>query len=335
MTGKDALRRFSLLVGRRNLYRVSRFLMYAARGDVANDSAMNGERITQDTALRASAPPATIFDVGANVGEWSASLLEAARNLHVSVSVHAFEPCSETFKILSERLANSPELTLVNKACSQRDGTATMHVYGSGAGTNSLGEPVDGRIATTEEVQITSIDLYCKENAISKIDLVKIDAEGHDFQVISGASEMLDRQAIRILQFEYNFRWIACRSYLRDAFGLLNAKGYKIGKLTGSQVEFYPNWHWDLENWAEGNYIACAEQDMSRFQRREPAWLQHPVQEGEDDHFNFHGTKRIVSEKALPQLSRNSSRYGSCRSAHDRQCGPPLLQDSSRIYPER
>jgi len=273
MTGKDTLRRFSLLVGRRNLYRASRFLMRTARGDVANDPAVNGERTTQEAALRVSVPPVTIFDVGANMGEWSASLLESAHNQHVNV--HAFEPCSETFALLSERLASSPEVTLVNKACSQQAGTATMYVFGAGAGTNSLGEPVDGRIATKEEVQVTTIDLYCKHNNIGKIDLLKIDAEGHDFQVISGASEMLDRVAIRFLQFEYNFRWIACRSYLRDAFELLTAKGYRIGKLTGAQVEFYPSWHWELENWTEGNYVACREQDMHCFSRREPAWLQH------------------------------------------------------------
>ncbi len=279
MTGKDTLRRFSLLVGRKNLYRASRFLMYAARGDVGNDPAMNGERTAQEAALRASVSPVTVFDIGANIGEWSADLLEVAHNLDVRVSVHAFEPCSGTFDILFERLANSPELTLVNMACSQQAGTGTMHVYGNGAGTNSLGEPVDGRIATTEQVQITTVDLYCKTNAISKVDFLKIDAEGHDFQVISGASEMLGRQAIRFLQFEYNFRWIACRSYLRDAFALLNAKGYRVGKLTGPQIEFYPNWHWELENWAEGNYIACAEQDMRCLPRRDPEWLQHAVQQ--------------------------------------------------------
>ena len=274
MITQKVLRWFSLLIGRRNLYRASRFLMYAARGDVSNDPMMNGERTTQTIALSTSVSPATVFDIGANVGDWTASLLEASRKLRVSASVHAFEPCAETFEMLSQRFADSADVTLVNKACSQHAGTGTMHVYGGGAGTNSLGEPLDDRDAKTEEVQITTVDLYCKVKSIEKIDLLKIDAEGHDFQVISGASETLDRHAVRILQFEYNHRWIGCRNYLRDAFSLLNAKGYAIGKLTGSQVEFYPHWHWELENWTEGNYVACLERDMGCFSRREPAWLQ-------------------------------------------------------------
>ena len=148
-----------------------------------------------------------------------------------------------------------------------------MHVYGSGFGTNSLSEPIDDHGAVSEEVQLTTIDLHCKINAIEIIDLLKIDAEGHDFEVIAGASEMLDRGAIRILQFEYNQRWLGSRNYLRDVFSFLTPKGYMIGKLSGSHVEFYPHWRWELETYTEGNYVACSEHDMRNFRCSEPNWL--------------------------------------------------------------
>lgn len=274
MTAKEALRKCSLLIGRKNLYRASRFLMYAARGDFGNDLTVNGERMTQSAALRTSTSPATILDIGAHLGEWTASLLEISSALQIPARVHAFEPCTETFTRLSARFGGSPQVTLVNKACSQHAGVASMHVYSEGGGgTNTLADPLDAREGETEEVQLTTVDLYCKENAIKVIDLLKIDAEGHDLQVISGASGMLDRQAVRILQFEYNHRWIGSRVYLRDAFSLLIPKGYVIGKLTGSLVEFYPQWHWELENWTEGNYIACSPGSMQHFRRQEPTWI--------------------------------------------------------------
>jgi FkbM family methyltransferase len=175
---------------------------------------------------------------------------------------------------LSERLGNMPNIALNNKACSRQAGTAMMNVYGSGAGTNTLGEPIDGRSAVSEEVQLITVDLYCKSNKIEKIDLLKIDAEGHDYEVIAGAVEMLDRQAVRILQFEYNFRWIGCRNYLRDVFTFLVPKGYVIGKLVGrSSIQFYPHWQWELETWAEGNYIACRKSDLQHFHSSECDWL--------------------------------------------------------------
>lgn len=272
---KEVLRRSLLLVGRRRLYRASRFLMRATRGDVANCQSINGERTVQTVALRTSVSSSTIFDVGANVGNWTASLLEIAESVGIGARVHAFEPCAGTFARLSERFGKSPQISLINRACSRHAGIATMHVYGSGAGTNSLVDPIDDLKAAVEEVQLTTIDLYCQNNAINAIDLLKIDAEGHDFEVMCGASEMLNRQAVRILQFEYNQRWIGCRNYLRDVFSFLTPKGYAIGKLTGSAVEFYPGWHWELENWWEGNFIACAEHDMRQFPCRKPTWLDY------------------------------------------------------------
>jgi FkbM family methyltransferase len=273
---KDALRQCSLLVGPRDLYRISRFLMYAARGEVENtpfDPLLNGEGMMQTVSLRTAVSPAIILDVGANVGDWTASLLEVSDDIRIQTQVHAFEPCSGTFEQLSERLKNMPSVTLVNAACSRQAGTAMMHVYGRGAGTNTLAEPIDGRITLSEEVQLITVDSYCESNKIEKIDLLKIDAEGYDYEVIAGAGEILDRQAVRMLQFEYSQRWIGCRNYLRDVFTFLTPKGYIIGKLIGSSIQFYPYWQWELETWAEGNYIACLKSELQHFRRSEPDWL--------------------------------------------------------------
>jgi FkbM family methyltransferase len=262
--------------------------MRAARGDVANDPALNGEHFVQRVALRISAPCATIFDVGANVGNWTAAVLEAAHGLQVPLSVHAFEPSHETFAQLTDRARNWPDVTLNNQACSRYAGAATMHVRGRGLGTNSLVEPIDAEDTFKQEVELTTIDLYCATRAIKTIDLFKIDAEGLDFDVIVGASRMFDERAIRILQFEYNQRWIGARNYLRDVFSFLRPKGYEIGKLTGSHVEFYPYWQWEMENYAEGNYIACSRPDMQQFHPRGPVWLtfnrdDHPRPKAQSD----------------------------------------------------
>ena len=264
--------------------------MRAARADVSNDLVSNGEKFVQAIALQSNARPVTVFDVGANVGCWTDSLVKSAHSLQVPVSVHAFEPCHAPFAELSERISSWPEVSLNNEACSRRAGAATMHVYGSGSGTNSLAEPLDSSSATSEDVRLTTIDLYCETNSIGMIDLLKIDAEGHDFEVIVGASEMLDRQAVRFIQFEYNQRWIGSRNYLRDAFAFLNPKGYTIGKLTGSHVEFYPYWQWELENYVEGNYIACFRHDMVKFDPCEPAWLSFS-----EDNFSGPRTPRVDS----------------------------------------
>jgi FkbM family methyltransferase len=247
--------------------------MYTARGDVENSPRSNGESMVTTVALGTAASPATIFDVGANVGDWTANLLEISDTIQIQTRVHAFEPCLGTFSQLAERLGRNSSVILINKACSRRAGTAIMHVLESGAGTNSLADSIDDRRTVSEEVQLTTIDLYCEANNIEIIDLLKIDAEGHDFEVIAGASDMLDRHAVRILQFEYNQRWIGNRNYLRDVFLFLIPKGYIIGKLIGSRVECYRYWQWELETWAEGNYVVFTQRDAQHFHCYESAWL--------------------------------------------------------------
>jgi hypothetical protein len=87
--------------------------------------------------------------------------------------------------------------------------------------------------------------------------LVKVDAEGHDLAVLRGSSRLFADQRISIAQFEYNHRWVYSRSFLCDAFELLQPLGYRVGKLTPLGVEFYPSWDPDLETFIEGNYVAC------------------------------------------------------------------------------
>jgi len=86
---------------------------------------------------------------------------------------------------------------------------------------------------------------------------------------------MLPAHSIDIVQFEYNQRWIGCRNYLRDVFTFLIPRGYIIGKLVGSSIQFSPYWQWELETWAEGNYIACLNSELKYFQRSEPDWLSY------------------------------------------------------------
>jgi FkbM family methyltransferase len=273
MTFRRLALRSSLLVGRRNVYRLSRFLIMGARGDVPNDPRTNGELLVQEIAMKLALSPAVVIDVGANRGDWTASLLN--RSNGIKVTVHAFEPCRETYELLARRTRESAwsNVLAVQQACSRSPGAAKMSVHGPGAGTNTLAELIEPANVTVEDVGLTSIDAYCRTNGVKYVDLLKIDAEGWDFEVIAGASQMLGKHLIRLLQFEYNRRWIGARNYLRDAFLLLSPMGYKIGKLVGNAVEFYPRWHWELETYREGNYLACTEEVAARFPQRRPNWL--------------------------------------------------------------
>jgi FkbM family methyltransferase len=254
-------------VGRRHVVRAARFVLRRACLDVPNDMRTNGELFLQRCTL-AFSPPGQIhlIDVGANVGRWSCAMVAAARQAGRldDIDLHAFEPSSFTFVHLSEALSEH-SVTLSQIALSERPGFSTLHVVMPGAGTNSLhGSARSSAGATTEKVATTTLDAYAARAGLERITLVKIDTEGHDLAVLRGARRLLTEQRIVIAQFEYNHRWVDARSYLRDAFDLLQPLGYRLGKVTPRGVEFYSRWDADLETFVEGNYVACTHSAAAR-----------------------------------------------------------------------
>jgi FkbM family methyltransferase len=258
--GVDALCR---LVGRRQVVRAARFALYRSRLDLPNDPRRNGEFALQRWILDAiPAPgPVTVLDVGAHVGLWSLHLLTRAGRSGHRLDLHTFEPTAYTNRLLT---SNLPDWVRVNQlAVSDQPGEALLHVVGPSAGRNSL-HHVDGLATTPVPVATTTIDEYATRNGINHIDLLKIDAEGHDLRVLHGATHSFERYAVSVAQFEYNHRWVYSKHFLKEAFDLLGPLGYRIAKLTPYGLEWYRHWDPDLETFVEGNYVACTHQMAQR-----------------------------------------------------------------------
>jgi FkbM family methyltransferase len=254
--------------GRRPVVRAARFALNRAKLDLPNEPETNGEQALQRWVL-AAAPargPITVFDVGANVGAWSESLLaQALRSRHShTLDLHAFEPASTTCAALRERLPSRVRVNQLAVSSSSRE--SILHVVGPRAGTNSLHES-SRHASQPETVRTTTLDDYARHHAIGLIDLLKVDTEGHDFEVLAGAADLFRGKRISVAQFEYNHRWVHARRFLKDVFDLLTPLGYTIGKLTPRGVEAYPRWDPELESFVEGNYLACAPRSSDRIPR--------------------------------------------------------------------
>jgi FkbM family methyltransferase len=246
------------LLGRRLLGRTGRFLWNAARLDGTNRFEINGEALVQDAFVRAASPgPLVVLDVGANVGDWSKALAERCARAGRKLTLHAFEPSAATFETLQRNAAGwggEAKVGLHRLALSNRAGTAAFHSVGENKGRNSLYE-IPGESRSEGPVELKTLDAFAAEQGLDRIDLVKVDTEGHDLFVIQGAARLLEEGRVRALQFEYTWRWIFSRTYLRDVFELLAGKPYALGKITPQGIEYYPGWDWSLESYVEGNYL--------------------------------------------------------------------------------
>jgi FkbM family methyltransferase len=252
--------------GREKAVRAAQWALNRARLDFGYNMRMNGEFALQGWVLDhlPRGQVAHVLDVGANVGEWSRSLLDTAqrRGRTGEVDLHAFEPAASTFDELAKSLG-SQAVSLHRVALSDTCGEMPLHITPGTSQCNSL-HNVPGVHATHEDVTATTLDAYAQQAGLSLIDLLKIDTEGHDLAVLRGAAGLLREGRIAVAQFEYNEFWIYARRYLRDAFQLLEPLGYQLGKLTPQGVAFYPGWDPGLEIFRGAMYVACR-QDAARW----------------------------------------------------------------------
>jgi FkbM family methyltransferase len=254
-------------IGRRNAVRMARFLTNELRFDGPNDMQANGELLVQTSVLRGAREAMTIFDIGANIGDWTLAFVEnAAACGRSDYAIHLFEPSMTTARMLKAHLAQheSERIDIHAFGMSSSPGCVAFHIVGDGVGVNSIHPPPGTAVLRTEQATMDTVDRFTAKKNMSHITLMKVDTEGHDLSVLKGASQLLERGAIAVVQFEYNHRWITSRTYLRDVFEIAPT-GYRIGKVTPHGIEWYPAWDPELESYREGNYLLCREDALGWF----------------------------------------------------------------------
>jgi FkbM family methyltransferase len=209
------------------------------------DFRLNGElRVLE---IVAATGPALIFDVGSNVGRWSAEALRLAP----AASIHTFDPvdeCAAQCARLSDRV--------VANAVGLGARTERVAFRNPEGGTSELASryALEGEAA---QVPMVRGDEYARDHGITSIDFIKVDAEGGDFEVLSGFGQM-HGAATPVVQFEFMPLSWAAGHPLSDYHRLLEPLGFSVGKIFPDGCEFGP---YDpvAERWAGLNHIAVHE----------------------------------------------------------------------------
>jgi FkbM family methyltransferase len=154
-------------------------------------------------------PGMTFVDVGANVGYYTA--LAAMQVAGSGGRVIAFEPSPYAFdKLNSMVLKNKLEqVTAVRAGLSDKAGRGRLYL-GVGFKNHSPTMVAHDNAAVTE-ITVLSLDDEVERLGIERIDLIKIDVEGHEPKVLAGAKRLLREGRIRMILCEFNEHWL-CKS---------------------------------------------------------------------------------------------------------------------------
>jgi FkbM family methyltransferase len=221
------------------------------------DAALNGEHAFIDRLARQwQGRPVVAFDVGAFHGTWTAALLQRVS----SATVHAFEPVASSFAQLSANIGAQAHV----HRCALGAAIGTAEMFAPPDADGSLGElaslharDLSGFALAVEpigKVQVRTLDEFCDEQGITHIDLLKLDTEGHELPVLTGASRLLGRRAIDAIQFEFGGANIDSRTFLRDIVDVLRP-AHAVYRLLKDGVEPLRNDERE-EIFTYANYIA-------------------------------------------------------------------------------
>jgi FkbM family methyltransferase len=143
-------------------------------------------------------PGDTALDIGANIG---AHTLHLARCAGPNGGVFAFEPTNFAFGKLKRNLALNPELerrvTATQVFLVDEMGREQQREIYAGWPLEPGGEELHskhlGRLESTSQAHTDTLDGFAARNNIDRIDLIKIDVDGHECPVLKGGRVLLKK----------------------------------------------------------------------------------------------------------------------------------------------
>jgi FkbM family methyltransferase len=212
-------------------------------------------RIIADFAESLQIRNVVAIDAGANLGNWTAELLQYLP----TANVFAFEPSESAFEKLKARFATDRRVSAVNVALGKDNKSSILYADKGGSGLGSLTkrrvQHFDIEFSHQEVVEINTLDSWISRNKIvSPPNILKMDVEGHEYDLLLGATETIKN--IKIIQFEFGGSNIDTRTFFQDFWYFFQDLGFDIYRIAPSKPILVKVYSERDESFRATNYIA-------------------------------------------------------------------------------
>ncbi len=181
-----------------------------------------------------------IFDIGAHEGE----SIKRFKNLFKNPIIHSFEPQLQTFKVLENRNKNDANVFLNNFGLGSIKEKREIFVNSDTATSSYLN--IDNKnnffrsVNTNrkEQTKIDTFDNYFDDLKIDLIDFVKIDVQGFEEDVLTGAVKSLDNVQLIEVEIVFVDLYEKSSSFYKIE-EILNKHNFKLFSLSSISLNSY------------------------------------------------------------------------------------------------
>jgi len=144
-----------------------------------------------------------LFDIGANYGQ----TIDDFREVFKNPMIHSFEPSPEVFGPLKNKVSRINNVSVWNYGVGASQGSLLLNENNQQNMSSFLeiGNDGWGEIDHKTKVPIITVDEFCEDHNIERIDVLKIDTQGFELEVLKGALNSLKAGNIGLLYFEVTF----------------------------------------------------------------------------------------------------------------------------------
>jgi FkbM family methyltransferase len=190
-----------------------------------------------DRLLKLCKPGDHVFDIGANIGAMTLKLSEKVSN---EGKVYSFEPDSQRFQKCLKQIQLSHRTNINCYPLALGDKTESRELRIRNSLNQGMNQIVPAGIVEkgASPVKVITLDEFVKEHQVARIHLIKIDVEGFEYKVLSGAVETLARFR-PVLYIEIDTKNLSDHGNRPvEIFNLLKNQGYEFSQTSNDNCHF-------------------------------------------------------------------------------------------------
>jgi len=178
-----------------------------------------------------------VFDIGAHIGIFSYFF---AKQVGSAGKVFSFEPAPLTYKMLRhtveynqlEDIVKTNQLAIADKA-----GELTFYIYSNSkiSSGNSLSPINPAGTPRGITVKTTSLDDFFSSQQLSRLDFIKIDAEGAELDILKGGQQIIRRYKPYITLEIHPRVLVPADQRMQELYDIIVSFGYTIS-MEGTQL---------------------------------------------------------------------------------------------------